>query len=437
MLFRKVRKTAADEMNDLDREYGERLQKGLAGLAGAVYGAEPREILERVLRKACVFYNADCGGLLTLGIEREIKVLVPVWWFSREADGMSNSAFMRNGARGNIARWTDALKTNTPIYVEDVEKIRRTYPEEYAVYVEREIRSVLAVPYRMRETGFLLLENPRQYGDKPEMLQIMANLLAPELGKQKPDVRPNIARERGEIIVNLFGGLEIITSRGVLNEAEIKSPLACKMFVLLLLNRNRCMTGRELAERLWSDTDCADPTAKVRTLVCRFRTTFRPLSDKELIVTSSNGYRINRELSIRTDYEDFEKACEVSKRAHDRDRKEELLTEALKLYRCRIFPTGSGEHWLLARDAAFHFQYLEIVEELMSLLDADKNYSMMREYATMAVNVEPDSPTVLYWLIVSLRKHGAADMARVHLESAKKRLLDEEYKELEKRLIAV
>lgn len=41
MLFRKIRKTAADEINDLDREYGERLQKGLAGLAGAVYGADP------------------------------------------------------------------------------------------------------------------------------------------------------------------------------------------------------------------------------------------------------------------------------------------------------------------------------------------------------------------------------------------------------------
>ena len=59
----------------------------------------------------------------------------------------------------SFGRGSDALKTNTPIYVEDVEKIRRKYPEENAVYVEREIRSVLAVPYRMRETGFLLLEN--------------------------------------------------------------------------------------------------------------------------------------------------------------------------------------------------------------------------------------------------------------------------------------
>ena len=55
----------------------------------------------------------------------------------------------------------------------------------------------------------------------------------------------------------------------------------------------------------------------------------------------------------------------------------------------------------------------------------------------MAVSVEPDNPTVLFWLIVALRKHGAIDMAKEHLESARIRLLNEEYQELEERLIAV
>ena len=49
----------------------------------------------------------------------------------------------------------------------------------------------------------------------------------------------------------------------------------------------------------------------------------------------------------------------------------------------------------------------------------------------------PDNPTVLFWLIVALRKHGAIDMAKEHLESARIRLLREEYQELEERLIAV
>ena len=73
----------------------------------------------------------------------------------------------------------------------------------------------------------------------------------------------------------------------------------------------------------------------------------------------------------------------------------------------------------------------------MNLLHSEKNYSMMHEYAMMAVSVEPDNPTVLFWLIVALRKHGAIDMAKEHLESARIRLLNEEYQELEERLIAV
>ncbi len=57
-----------------------------------------------------------------------------------------------------------------------------------------------------------------------------------------------------------------------------------------ICNRHRSMTGRELADALWPDADYTDPTGKLRTLLYRFRTTFRLFSDKELIVTSANGY---------------------------------------------------------------------------------------------------------------------------------------------------
>ena len=53
----------------------------------------------------------------------------------------------------------------------------------------------------------------------------------------------------------------------------------------------------------------------------------------------------------------------------------------------------------------------------------------------LTVGIDPESPITIYWLIVALRKHGAADMAKRHLESAKLRLLEEEYRELEARLI--
>ena len=431
---------AQSDEDEENCDYAVALQNCLIGLANEVYGvADPIDISGRVLRQACDFYDADWCGLFD--VDRMLKLLVPFWWYNRTTGGMTKTKLDEGGVYGDFTRWMDALNTNTPIYVDDIEKIKESNPEEYSVYSKQEVRSILAVPYHKREKGFLLLRNPKRYGDKPEMLQIMANILVAEINEQKHLDRMKAESESmdtsAEIVINLFGGLEIITSKGTLSEAEIKSPLACKLLVLLMMNRHRSMTGRELADAIWPDADYTDPTGKLRTLLYRFRTTFRLLSDKELIVTSANGYRINGELSIRTDYEDFERTCEVSKKAYDRYQKKELLCKAVKLYRGKLFPTGSSEHWLLACNSKYHLQYLAIVEELMTLLHSEKNYSVMHEYAMMAVNVEPDNPTVLFWLIVALRKHGAIDMAKEHLESAKIRLLREEYQELEERLVAV
>ncbi len=52
----------------------------------------------------------------------------------------------------------------------------------------------------------------------------------------------------------------------------------------------------------------------------------------------------------------------------------------------------------------------------------------------MAVQIEPDNMRIIYWLVVSMRKNGAVEMAKKHLDSAKARLFEEEYRELERML---
>lgn len=433
-------KTIITENNEEQHEYAVVLQKCLIDLANEVYGvSDPKDISQRVMRQACDFYDADWCGMFD--VDRMLKLLVPFWWYNRATGGMTQTKLDDGGVYGDFTRWMDALNNNNSIYVDDIENIKKSNPDEYAVYSKQDVSSILAVPYHKREKGFLLLRNPKRHCNNPEMLQIMANILVAEINEQKLLERMKAESESmdtsADTVINLFGGLEVITSKGTLSEAKIKSSLACKLLVLLMMNRHRGMTGRELADAIWPDADYTDPTGKLRTLLYRFRTTFRMISDKELIVTTANGYRINSELTIRTDYEDFDKICETSKMAYDRYQKKELLCKAIKIYRGKLFPTGSGEHWLLACNSKYHLQYLAVVEELMTLLHSEKNYAMMHEYAMMAVNVEPDNPTVLFWLIVALRKHGAIDMAKEYLESAKLRLLREEYQELEERLIAV
>ena len=204
---------AQSEEDEETCDYAVALQNCLIGLANEVYGvADPRDISGRVLRQACDFYDADWCGLFD--VDRMLKLLVPFWWYNRTTGGMTKTKLDESGVYGDFTRWMDALNTNTPIYVDDIENIKNSNPEEYAVYSKQEVRSILAVPYHKREKGFLLLRNPKRYGDKPEMLQIMANILVAEINEQKHLDRMKAESESmdtsAEIIINLFGGLDQI-----------------------------------------------------------------------------------------------------------------------------------------------------------------------------------------------------------------------------------
>ena len=241
--------------------------------------------------------------------------------------------------------------------------------------------------------------------------------------------------DANEVIINLFGGLSVCAERGKLTEAEIKSPLCCKILVLLLMNRKRGMSARELSEHLWADRDYDNPTRNLRSLLFRLRATLRMITDVDLIVTTASGYRINPDVTIKTDFEEFEKICESRNSITDATEKIRLLEKAVKLYQGKLFPTGECEHWIIPLNSRCHILYLPLVNELMELLHTEKQYDKLYEYAMLAVSIDPESPITIYWLIVALRKHGAVDMAKRHLESAKLRLLEEEYRELEARLI--
>ena len=110
------------------------------------------------------------------------------------------------------------------------------------------------------------------------------------------------------------------------------------------------------------------------------------------------------------------------------------MKEAVKLYDGKLFPNGDGEHWLIPYSAKYHMMYLEAVDKLMTLLNEGEDYKTLHDYSMRAVKIDPDSPVMIYWLIVALRKNGAIEMAKKHLESAKARLLEEEYRDLEERL---
>lgn len=368
---------------------------------------------------------------------------MPFWWYNRATGGMTKTKtdMDQYGILGELPRWKNAIEQNTPMIIKNVDTLKETIPDEYDIFIRQEVKSILAVPFNKREKGVLFLRNPKRYSEKPELLRVMASLVIQEINEQKlldrmkAETCGSCTDNTNEVIINLFGGLSICAERGKLTESEIKSPLCCKIFVLLLMNRRRGMSARELSEHLWADKDYDNPTRNLRSLLFRLRATLRMITDIDLIVTTTNGYRLNPDVVIKTDFEEFEEIYESRDSVSDTTEKIRLLEKAVNLYQGKLFPMGECEHWIIPLNSRCHIQYLPMVNELMELLHTKKQYDKLYEYAVQAIGIDPESPITIYWLIVALRKYGAADMAKRHLESAKLRLLEEEYRELEARLI--
>lgn len=70
------------------------------------------------------------------------------------------------------------IEDNTAYYQTDIETIKDSKPEEYAFFSKQNTRSFLSVPYSRRESSIIFLRNPKRFGNRPEFLRIIANILS-------------------------------------------------------------------------------------------------------------------------------------------------------------------------------------------------------------------------------------------------------------------
>ncbi len=323
-----------EAMEDEDTLFSKAFEQCLTDLAGEVYGIhDPYDISQRVLRTACEFYDADWCGMFDA--DMMLDLWMPFWWFNRQTGGMTQTQLEEGRVIGSFEMFRKMILGNAACYLPEIESIRFTQPEEYALFKKQDVRSFLAVPYSRRESGIIFLRNPKRFANRPNMLRIISNILIQEINEQKHLDRMKInaaasdVRKDADVIVNLFGEIEIITERGKLVEAEMKSALCSKIFVLLMLNRKHAMQPQKICNMIWGDKDSENPTGNLRSALYRLRNMFDLLSEQDLIITGKNGYRINPELRIHTDFEYFEELC---KRATPQLSKEEqiaILKEAV------------------------------------------------------------------------------------------------------------
>lgn len=394
---------------------------------------DPKEIAMQTLEVACTFYGGDWAGILE--VDLEMDVWNPLWWFNMNKRDKLHQLFGEFEVAKFMPNWVRSLKEGKPIIIQNVKDVQKEYPEEYAVYKRLQVDSVIGVPFWPNPVGFLAIRNPTRYISRSSMMSILAYVLHRAMAQQKTidsaklALSPEAIQSDKDIIINFFGDMEIITSKGVFRERDFNSPKSSRVISYLILNRKSAHPPLEINSALWPD-DYSDPEVvgrNIRGCIYRFRHAFQYICDYPLIESTPTGYRLNPDLNIMTDLDQFDRLWEMAAQAVSLSSKIDLLKKAASLYHGPVFQGAQDEHWIIAKVNHYRLRYVGVINELLEALAAVGDYTCVHHYAAASVNLMPGNLRAYYWLIVSICHIGTAELAKDELAQAKQVLTSEEY----------
>lgn len=227
-MFEKLikKKTVGDENEYL--QYAQEVEQSLSQLEAGLHNTDdPKEIIQNMLIAATLFYDGDWAGIMEADLT--MKIWSTQWWYNRRTNGMTPNRFADLEEGDYLWRWIDALTHGSPVVIENVEDIKYISPIEYNFLKQNDVQTMIAVPFWKRPTGFLIVRNPKRYIKRTSLLQMMAFVAVSSVNEKrlmdstKLNLTPEVIKKDSDIVINLFDNLQIITSKGVLTESDMKS----------------------------------------------------------------------------------------------------------------------------------------------------------------------------------------------------------------------
>lgn len=396
---------------------------------------DSEHIVGEILRRAAVFYRADRAYIIEADWELGVGTNTYEWCASGITPQLHN---LQNIEMEMFPRWKAAFIHKTPIVIMDIECIHKTERCEYEFLKQQDISALIAVPLNKKLAGYFGVDNPKRFKQYSSLLQAFSYAAAAELtelkllkaARLKYHFYPNISEQ--EIILNFFGGLEVITPMGQMSEEDIKSALCCQLITYLYLNRKRTAPARDIADYLWPDQPVDNPATAVKRVVYRCRKVLSCISSVPLIASSNGGYELNRSYSIRSDVDQFELLCRNAKNQIPIQEKMERYRKAIALYKGTFLPNHNHDLWLMPKASYYHLLFLDIVKRCLVDLHALEMYIEIYRLADYALIFESDDNELNFYLIESLLRMRATDPALRHYFNTKGLYSSEQEEELKK-----
>lgn len=402
---------------------------------------EPKEIIMQTLKTACAFYAADWTGIIE--VDLELGVTNTGLWHNPDPTIKTLQRMYEFENFFPMETWIKSVKSGKPIIILDINEVAKNSPQEYPMLKRLDVHNLIAVPFGPKPLGFLVLRNPSRYNSFASAARGFGFFAHRALTQQrtidrvKMALTPEEIKSDKDIVINFFGDMEIITQDGVWKEHDFASPKCCRAAAYIMLQRKTAHSALAIADALYpEDTADVDTINKnIRGYIYRFRKSFELICKHKLIEYTSNGYRLNPTLNIKTDLQQFETIWEQTQQEIPVTHKVYLLKRAIKLYKGAVFQSACDNHWLVGIATEYKMKYISMVNELLSILAEFNDYDGVHHFALKTIKLVPENVKAQYWLVYSIYHSGAVAIAKQEIKQAKLRMTEDEYATLKKYII--
>ncbi len=392
-------------------------------------------IIQELLRHVGMFYKADRAYIIEVDWDMALGSNTYEWY----TDGV----FPQKSDRQNIdleqlPLWKSAFVNKSPIILEHIENLHTSGSQEYILLKQYDITALIAVPLNKKLSGFLCVDNPKRFKRYSSLLQALSYVVTVELtelqllkaARLKQGIYSKVAEQ--EVVLNFFGGLEIVTPMGQMSEDDIKSTLGCKLIAYLYLNRKRTLAARDIADFIWPNQPVDNPNTAVKRVVYRCRKTLSCIEQTPLIVSVGGGYELNRDLIIRSDTTLLEQYYTKIRGLTTPYERMEIYRKAIVLYKEAFLPNHNHDQWLMPKASYYHLLFLDMVKRcLLDLYKLEMHIEVYR-LADYTLAYEPEDNELNFHLVESLFRMNATAPAYQHYLNTKGLYSPEQEEKLKK-----
>lgn len=205
--------------------------------------------------------------------------------------------------------------------------------------------------------------------------------------------------------VKTFGGLEITNDNVTVNIVELFGKQLVNLLQVLLFHSEKPVQKDELIDILWSESK--NPSSALKFSIFRLRSELNEIDffkDKEVIVTTRQGYILNPNLDWNIDFVELQKAYnQINEGAELLDEKEfKIARKIFRLYQGRFYASPSQLHWILQKQEVFRQMYVKTMMRTSCYLYTQKRYGEMMLMNRQAVLIEPFNEGLHYYYMKGL-----------------------------------